>query len=50
MRGKYLYTEQYRKLVSLMCQNIYLHAPTKDDLITEIDEDNEKRKLANAKS
>ena len=45
-RGKFLFTEQYRKLVALMCQNIYLHAPSKEDLITELDEEKEKKKLA----
>lgn len=48
-RGKYLCTEQFRKLITLMCQNIYLHAPTKEDLIFEIDEQTEKKKLDNVK-
>jgi len=47
-RGKYLMTEQYRKLIALMCQNIYLHAPSKEDLITEVDEEKQKMKFERA--
>ena len=41
-------TEQYRKLIALMCQNIYLHAPSKEDLITEVDEQKQKMKFERA--
>jgi hypothetical protein len=32
LEGRYLNTTKFRKFLALMCQNIYLHVPSKDDL------------------